>query len=195
MKYLLRAYEGRLSKFVFALRDWAHCNQLTELPTALMLEDFISERFGPQHHLSSLFRFALCGHEKVHDLPDNVQPVSFDPEQSYQLGSHVHVLSDLHDCQFLIDLIKQDSNGPCLLDESETGERSTYLVSATAESTIGYRIDPGLETMLCFFTEPRSCTEVTDLLREITGVSQLDGSYFAPLVNAGILVAHDQPTS
>jgi hypothetical protein len=160
-----------------------------------MLEDFVSEQFGSQHHLSSLFRFALCSHKKAHDLPANTEAGSFDPEQSYQLGSHVHVLSDLHDCQFLIDRIKQDSDGTCLLDESEAGERGTYLVSTTAESTTAYCIDPGLEAMLGFFAEPRSCTEVTDLIREITGVRQFDGSYFAPLVNAGILVAHDQPVS
>ena len=195
LKYLLRAYDGRLSKLIFTLRDWANRNQRTELPTALMLEDFVSDQFGSQHHLSSLFRFALCSHKKVHDLPANTQTGSFDPEQSYQLGSHVHVLSDLHDCQFLIDRIKQDSNGHRLLDESETGERGTYLVNATAESAIGYRIDPGLEAMLDFFAEPRSCTEVTDLIREITGVRQLDDNYFAPLVNAGILVAPDRPAS
>jgi hypothetical protein len=47
--------------------------------------------------------------------------------------------------------------------------------------------------MLDFFAEPRSCTEVTDLIREISGVTQLDANYFAPLVNAGILVTHQQP--
>jgi hypothetical protein len=196
MNYLLRAYEGQLSKLIFALRDWAHCNQRMELPTALMLEEFVSERFGPQHHLSSLVRFALCNHKEAphQDLPANAQSVSFDPEQSYQLGPHVHVLSDLHDCQFLLDRIKQNSNGPCLLDESETGGRGTYLVSITTETTINYRIDPGLEALLDFFVEPRSCTEVTDLIREMTGVGQLDGNYFAPLVNAGILVPQDHKT-
>jgi hypothetical protein len=102
-------------------------------------------------------------------------------------------MTNLHDCRFLIDRIKQNSNGR-LLDESETGVRSTYVVSATAENTINYRIDPGLEAMLGFFSEPHTCTEVTALIRELTGVCQLDGSYFAPLVNAGILVAHDRPT-
>ncbi len=190
MKYLLRAYDGRLSKLILELRDWAS----TELPTAQMLEDFVIERFGPQHHLSSLFRFALCGDKRDphHDLPANTQAVSFDPQQCYRLGSHVHVLSDLHDCEFLLDRIKQDSDGRRLLDEAETGARGTYLVSITVDTTIGYRVDPGLEAMLDFFAEPRSCTEVSDLICEITGVSQLDGSYFAPLVNAGILVAHDR---
>jgi hypothetical protein len=196
MKYLLRAYEGQLSKLIFALRDWADRKQHSELPTARMLEDFVREQFGPQHHLSSLFRFALCSHQSAphHDLPPNIQPGSFDPEQTYQLGSHVHVLSDLHDCCFLIDQIRQNSNGR-LLDESETGVRSTYLVSATAENTINYPVDPGLEAMLGFFAEPRTCTEVTDLIRELTGVSQLDRSYFAPLIDAGILVAHEGSAS
>jgi len=64
-------------------------------------------------------------------------------------------------------------------------------MSVTAESATGYQIDVGLETMLSFFAQPRSCSEVTDLIRELTGVPRIDGNYFAPLVTAGILVAQD----
>jgi hypothetical protein len=104
------------------------------------------------------------------------------------------VLADLHDCQFLIDRIKEDADG-FLLEDSDTGARSTYLVSVTNERRISCQIDPGLEAMLMLFAEPHTCTEVTDFIRKVSGVSQLDSSYFAPLVDAGILVAHATPTS
>ena len=197
LKYLLRAYQGRLSELVFELLDWSRLNRRTELPTPQMLEDFVGERFGSQHHLSSLFRFALCSHKDVphHDLPPSVPPGSFDPTQPYRLGSHVHVLSDVHDCQVLIDRIKQDPKGISLLDESDAGVRGTYLVSVTEESKINYRIDSGLEAMLGCFVQPHTCAEVTSLIREVTGVAQMDASYFAPLVEAGVLVAANRPTS
>jgi hypothetical protein len=49
--------------------------------------------------------------------------------------------------------------------------------------------------MLGFFAEPRSCSEVSDLVQEISGLPGIDASYFAPLVNAGILVAHAHATT
>jgi radical SAM superfamily enzyme YgiQ (UPF0313 family) len=196
MKYLLRAYEGRLSNLVFTLRDWANCSGRTDLPSVQMLEDFMSERFGPKHHVTSLVRFALCGHktQRYNDLPGKVRPNSFDPEQIYKIGSHVHVLPDLHDCMFLIDQINRDPNGSCLLDESDTGDRGTYIVGATAESISGYNVDPDLEAMLAFFAEPHSCSEVTDLICKIGDVPQFDASFFEPLVNAGILVTAEEQT-
>jgi hypothetical protein len=195
-KYLLRAYDGQLSQFVFALRSWANSNRPEELPGAQMLEDFIAERFGPQHHLTSLFRFALCSHKELpnHNLPANLVKGLYDPKQLYQLGSHVHVLADLHDCQFLIGRIKEDA-GRLLLEDTDTGSRSTYLVSVSGDRRMSYQIDPGLEAMLTLFAEPHTCTEVTNFIRKVSGVSQLDSSYFAPLVDAGILVAHSAPTS
>jgi hypothetical protein len=191
VKYLLRAYEGKLSKLVFAVRDWAGGKGSERLPDAQMIEDFVSATFGPRHHLTSLFRFALCSHKKSSSHGGEVDAqTSFDPDQLYTIGSHVQVLSDLHDCDRLIERIKQDPDAKDLLDETETGERTCYLISLRQETAVGYQIDVGLEAMLTLFAEPRSCSEVTELVQEISGVPQIDGDYFAPLVSAGILVAH-----
>jgi radical SAM superfamily enzyme YgiQ (UPF0313 family) len=196
LKYLLRAYEGRLSNLVFAIREWAHRKELSGLPDARMIEDFITKRFGRQHHLNSLFRFALCIHQTRSNQVARIDSEGpFDPDQLYEIGSNVQVLSDLHDCQRLINRIKQDPEARQLLDESETGERTTYLMSVTEETAIGYEMDEGLKAMLSFFNQPRSCSEVTDLVREISGVPDLDGQYFAPLVSVGILVAHESSPS
>lgn len=193
LKYVLRVYEGRLSNLVSAIRDWAGSTGRASLPDARMIEDFVSETFGPRHHLTSLFRFALCCHRSSR-VEAATGAISFSPNQLYRIGAHVQVLSDLHDCELLIERIKQNSDAQGLLDESETGELGSYLMSVTAESAIGYQIDPGLETMLSFFAQPRSCSEVTDLISELSDMPRIEGDYFAPLVTAGILVA-DQPGS
>jgi radical SAM superfamily enzyme YgiQ (UPF0313 family) len=196
VKYLLRAYEGRLSKLVFGLRDWATRNGSERLPDAQMIEDFVSETFGPRHHLTSLFRFALCSYKVPASFVGEPEvQTSFDPDQLYTIGSHVQVLSDLHDCDRLIERIEQEPDAEHLLDEAETGERTCYLISLNQATAVGYQIDVGLEAMLSLFAEPRSCSEVTELVQEISGVPQIDGDYFAPLVNAGILVAHESSHS
>jgi hypothetical protein len=192
VKYLLRAYEGKLSKLVFAVRDWAGRKESDRLPDAQMIEEFVSETFGPRHHLTSLFRFALCGHKTSSSFIGNVgAQTSFDPDQLYTVGPHVQVLSDLHDCDRLIERITQDPDAEHLLDEAETGERTCYVISLNQETAVGYQIDVGLEAMLTLFAEPRSCSEVTELVQEISGVPQIAGDYFAPLVSAGILVAYE----
>lgn len=195
-RYLLRAYEGRLSNFVFAVSEWAERKGYVNLPDARMILDFVSERFGSQHHLSSLFRFALCGQQSGESTIElESANGAFDPDQLYTIGSHVQILPGLHVCESLIERIKQEREGQELLDESEIGERATYLVSVAHETAVRYQVDPGVEALLSFFNEPRSCAEVTELVRDIADVPEIDSSFFAPLVSAGILVAHGNTPS
>jgi radical SAM superfamily enzyme YgiQ (UPF0313 family) len=197
LKYILRAYDGQLSRLVFALRLWADSNGRGNRPDADMIEDYVSATFGQRHHLTSLFRYALCANGAGGEprlLTESRSP-AFDPHQFYQLSSHIRVLSDMHDCELLIERIRRDPEDSRLLDESEAGERSVYLMSVADGTATAYQIDPGVEAMLGFFAEPRSCSEVSDLVQKISGLPQIDASYFAPLVNAGILVAHAHATT
>lgn len=191
LRYLLRVYNGRLSALIFALRSWAESQGRSTKPDAALVKDYISDKFGPGHHLTSLFRYTLCtngGQDAVLKRPSS----AFDPDQLYQLGSHVRVLPNLHDIDLLIERIENDPNGSELLNESETGERGLYLLSISDGPTKSYQLDADVEAMLEFFIQPRSCSEVGRLVRELSGVSQFDASYFAPLVSAGILVASGQ---
>jgi radical SAM superfamily enzyme YgiQ (UPF0313 family) len=198
LKYTLRAYDGQLSRLIFALRHWAESNGRKLRPDAALVEEYISDTFGARHHLTSLFRYALCANESSpteHVSRKGSQPTAFDPHQPYQCGSHIRVLPDLHDCERLVELISHDADGSRLLDESEAGERGVYLMSVAGGAAEGYRIDPGVEVMLGLFEHPRSCSEVAELLREIGGVPRIGASYFEPLVDAGILVASPHTTA
>jgi hypothetical protein len=53
---------------------------------------------------------------------------------------------------------------------------------------IAYRIEPDLQALLRLFEQPRSCREVTDFVAEVSGVDSLSSSYFAPFIDAGILM-------
>lgn len=197
LRYILRAYNGQLSRLVFALRLWAENKERGDRPDAALVEDYVSATFGSRHHLTSLFRYALCAHaagqEEQNALAES-QSATFDPHQLYQRGSHILVLSDLHDCEFLIERISHDGNGSRLLDESETGERGVYLMRISGGVAESYRIDPGVEVLLGFFAEPRSCNEVARLVHQISGVPRIDASYFEPLIEARILVASPPAT-
>jgi radical SAM superfamily enzyme YgiQ (UPF0313 family) len=185
LKYLLRAFDQKLSRVVFAMFDWAEHSGRTALPDAEFIEQFIRARFGPHHHLTSLTCFAL----RLPSGPTReTGAAAFDPDQQYQLGAGVCLLTDMHDCEALLERIRQDSTGLRLFDESDIPERVTYALTGADESAIAYRIDSDLQALLSLFDPPRSCREVADLMAEVTGVEGIASSYFAPFIDAGILV-------
>jgi len=115
-----------------------------------------------------------------------VAAAAFDPDQQYQLDANVRLLNDMHDCEALIERIRQDSTGAGLFAESELSDRVTYVLTSSATT---YRIDPDLQALLSLFEQPRSCREVTDLVAEVSGMDGLSTSYFAPFIDAGILIS------
>ena len=197
LKYLLRVFGGQLSKLMFALRSWAASYGRATRPDADLIQAYISATFGPRHHLTSLFRYALCINGKEIECCSFHTPVpgGFESDQAYQLGPHVRVLSEIHDFEFLMDQIGKLPEDSRLLDESQTGDLVSYLISFSSAGVTGYRIDPGLEVMLEFFNPPRSCSEVAGLVQVLSGERGIDASYFAPLVEAGILVAQTNAVS
>lgn len=198
LRYMLRVYGGQLSKLVSSLRTWADskggaARTGPDRPDGDLVQAYVSDRFGPNHHLTSLFRYLLCargsvGEQRFTKSPES-QTTDFDSHRPYKLGSHVRILSNLHDCGLLIERIEGDPDGSHLLDESETGERGTCLMNISEETATAYQVDAGVEAMLGFFAEPRSCREVAQLICEVGGAPLIEASYFAPLVYAGILVA------
>lgn len=208
LRYALRAYGGRLSELVFDLRRWAESRGPLAPPGPSLIESYFGERFGPRHHLTSLLRYALCvdaarrescgGPEsprqsegRSHRRSDG--PPDCDPDRPYRLGARVRVLTDLHDCDSLLERIAREPEGTRLLEESEAGEAGSCVVNASGPAVECYRVDAGVEAMLDLFARPRSCEEAAQLLRALSGESKITADYFAPLVDAGILVAceHD----
>ncbi|HEU4390018.1 MAG TPA: radical SAM protein [Blastocatellia bacterium] len=192
LNYALRYFSGQLSKLVFAMRAWAESIGCDRQPDAELIEAYVSAAFGRRHHLTSLFRYALTTSE-VRGCTTRVDracvdpPAPFDPHRRYQLGSHVRLLPELHDCSRLIELVRRENN-QSVLDDSQTGELGVYLMSAEDGTATAYRIDSGVEAMLDFFAEPRSCSEVADIINGIAASNHIDSSYFEPLVQSGILV-------
>src|SRR5262249_23604728 len=122
LKYVLRAYEGRLSKLVLALRSWARQIGHSTPPDARLVADYISATFGPRHHVTSLTRYALSVNAKqqmsrpqIGHLIEESQPANFDPRQRYAPGSQFSVLSNMHDYNSVLRRIQAAPNETCLL--------------------------------------------------------------------------------
>jgi radical SAM superfamily enzyme YgiQ (UPF0313 family) len=186
LKYLLRAYEDRLSKLIFALRSWAHSIQ----PSAEMVETYFRETFGDRDHLTSLIRYTLCvnGRQNYSRASDESCSFSFDPDQPYVLSSDFHVLHEIHDFDFLLSRIQTMTGDARLLEPSEVGELGICFVSFANDVATTCRIDTDIEAVLDLFVPARSCSQVAGLIHDLGWDDRIDASYFAPFVEAGILV-------
>lgn len=193
LTYMLRAYGGQLSKLVFAIRSWAESEAGSNRPDGDLIQAYMTATFGPLHHLTSLFRYFLCASapesQQLRGESHTAFDAQFDPHQPYQLGTHIRVLTNIHDCGLLIGQIEKHRGTLYLMEESETGETGTCLMSISEESAISYQVESGTEALLELFTEPRSCSEVATLINEVSKTSRIESTYFAPLVQVGILVS------
>jgi hypothetical protein len=158
-----------------------------------MVESYFRETFGDGDHLTSLIRYTLCVNGRQNSrASDESRSSSFDPNQPYKLGSDFHVLPQLHDFDFLLSRIQTVTDEERLLDASEAGELGMCFVSFANDVATTCRIDSGVEAVLDLFVPARSCTQVAGLIQDLGWSHRIDASYFAPFVEAGILVVADR---
>lgn len=187
LRYVLRAYDGRLSRLVDALWQWAGEHGRRERPDSALVEAYVTETFGPEHHVTSLFRLALAPAGPRRPAGD----APLHPERRYRLGPHVRVLSGIHNCGHLLDRIERDPDGTWLIDESEAGEVGAYLIVHAEPTLAHYWIDAGVEAIVTLFDQSRSCREVMELMSAAVGEAALDVALFEQLISMGVLVPAD----
>lgn len=190
VQYLLRAHDGRLSTLVADLRRFADAHRPGRAPDAETLDAYIRETFGPAHHMTSLFRYALRATSRnadgVHTARD--RSARFDPDVDYELSPDVEILADMHDCRLLIERINGLGASSRLLDDAEAGDRAVCLIAFSAGTATCYRMDPGAEPIIRLFEQRRSCRDVIELLSEAAGLDAMDDRFFEDLARAGIIV-------
>jgi radical SAM superfamily enzyme YgiQ (UPF0313 family) len=189
LRYLLRAYDGRLSELARHMRSFADRRFPDRPPEAAMLEAFVSETYGADHHLTSLVRFALQVNEGggERNMPADTPPPVLDPAASYRLSPTVRLLADIHDCEALLARIAEDSAGTELLAESEAGGRGICLFARNGRTVTPHRIDPGVAAVLSLFEQPRRVSDVARAVCDATGIAELPSEFFADLVRARII--------
>ncbi|MFC5742365.1 B12-binding domain-containing radical SAM protein [Dyella tabacisoli] len=200
--YTLRRFEGRLSSFVAAFRAFA-ARKTPRLsparrPDGTLLADFIAERFGPHHYLTSVFRLGLALHDMStvpgHDTPAVSAP-TFSPQQTFVLSERVRILPDLHDCENWLSRIRNCTDSADILEGDDDEERFTYVLHFGQAKPASYRVDNGIGVILGLFNQPQRCDSVSEMIRAIAGGTPMDPNFFRELVETGILVEPPHPLS
>jgi hypothetical protein len=196
LTYVQRYYDNRLSQLVARIREWATENASSRVLNDELLLDFFAGEFGPNHHVTSLARYALCTRRaREPETTLSVEPLpkanAFDLDQRYQLGPRTFLLKDIHNCNVLLDQIRNAADNHAPLDDRDTGERECYLVIGSGGKDgvfRNYAIDTAAYTILSLFEKPRSLHHVSLALAELTDGIQVDRHFFEGLIRIGALV-------
>jgi radical SAM superfamily enzyme YgiQ (UPF0313 family) len=191
LSYSLKFFERRLSALVGAFRGWVQAQRPGATVTTELVLDFISERFGPRHHLTSLYRFGLAVNLLMNSLlgepAGEFKAAHFNPRRRYRLNPQSHVFVDLHDCGRLLELIRRQPKEAGPLEFAAAGEPACYLSIVEDGVASNYEIDPGVGNILALFKRPSSIRAVTGFLRQAVPDAPIRESWFKELVDIGAL--------
>jgi radical SAM superfamily enzyme YgiQ (UPF0313 family) len=192
LSYTLKFFEGRLSALVEAFRCWAQTRRGVAAVSGELVLQFFSSRFGPRHHLTSLYRFGLSVNLLANSLPGEsaaeFKALNFNPRRRYKLNPRSHLFMDLHDCGKLLELIRRIPEGSGPLDASAVGELGCYLSIVENGVATHYGIDRGVDSILSLFEQPSSIQAVTGFLRHAVPDAAVSDSWFRELVDIGALI-------
>ena len=178
--YLLCAFEGRLSRFMGEAFTWRmRTGSERSNVTADDIQAFLAARFGGDHHLVSLFRYAraLVAIQKPAGAADaeRSDPAIGDPRDvAMAMGRGVAMLRRIHDCAALLGQIRKAPDGPPLTRSAAGGRQNMLLVrrpaakrdTADDDAVSMYLIDENTAELLAHFEDPKSywqcCREIAD---------------------------------
>jgi len=164
MRYLLNAYDGRLSLLVEAARCWREAANPMLAPTEPeFLAAFAASRFGAGHHLHSLLRYAAAVHRVriAAKRAATASPAKPRRDAGFKLSRGSAVLNDIHDCAALTAKLDGCTS---LLDDAQAGVRTALLIKADAatDEIATYRIDGTTASLLQLFTGPKAYAQFRD---------------------------------
>jgi radical SAM superfamily enzyme YgiQ (UPF0313 family) len=192
LSYTLKFFDGRMSALVDAFRCWVQARHGDAAVTTKLILAFFSARFGPRHHLTSLYRFGLSVNLPTNSPLDQsgaeFKALNFNPRRRYRLNPRSHLFVDLHDCSRLLELIRRipEASGP--LEASAVGELGCYLSIVADGVATHYGIDRGVDSILALFEQPSSIQAVTGFLRHAVPETPVSDSWFKELVDIGALI-------
>lgn len=193
LSYLLRFYQGRLSRLIADLEEWALQNHPKESMGPKLALEFVSDTLGSGHHVTSLFRYGMqigmlaANHSAAQAVTADSEP-QFDPERTYCLSPRILLFTELHDCTGLLERIRSLPRDAAPIDDFDAGERCCYIVTLDGSNVTHYLIDPGVEGILSLFHVPRSISEVSTFLHQISPAAPSEDNFFRQLVEIGALV-------
>jgi hypothetical protein len=197
LRYALTWYEGSFARMVGDLRAWREQRQAQERLTVEETLEYFAERYGPDHHLTSLFRYALAGDSErpLAPAPKRRTPVEFQPDQPLQLSNNAHLLQGIHNCVELLERLPAALDSAEPLPEDEVGALRDYLiirVPSKSGRVENYEVDATTRAVLSMFQSPRSYRDVNAALEPYAGAEALDAEFCEQLLRIGALTTADQ---
>jgi radical SAM superfamily enzyme YgiQ (UPF0313 family) len=195
LAYTLRFYENRFSRLIEHIWQWSRQRpgEIHEI-TCEFVVDFFRDNFV-NHHLSSLFRYALLTeHSRKFSNKNGVDraTVSLDHDQLYQLSPAAFLFKNIHDCAALIERIEtnKSTGSITVLRDDEVGERGNYLVISKGSvdgEMDNYELDPAGFVVASLFEQPRSYRQLCASLKPYIGEEEPDREFFKDLIALGVL--------
>lgn len=187
--YSLRFFDHSLARLIGEFRAWCRASEVEHAPSAQSLLGFLASRFGPTHHLVSLYRYGLL--VKPAPSPATLSAYAtdpFDPDRPYELPGHGSILRDSHDCITLLERARALPPGAPGLDDADAGPRASYFVAVAGDRATHYMIDDDLAEVLCLFACARTANEVGALVQPPRTGEAAETALFRQLVALGMLV-------
>ena len=159
VRYLLRAFDDRLSTLIAAVDDWRQSRGLgaSSISSEFMIA-FATAQFGVHHHIVSLLRYAVTIN-RVRLAAKSCREVGPVPRRgaTLQQGRRSEILPDIHDCPALLAAIDRQPPG-ALLDELRTSPLGFLLVKADVgmDEIATFKLDRSIAALLCKFERPKT---------------------------------------
>jgi len=163
VRYWLRAFDGRLSVLFNAADAWRRDQNLPPAPIDLdFFVSFAGARFGREHHLVSLLRYAEAVHRvRLAARQPDTRRGGLRRGAELRLARCSEILFDIHDCpSTLVRIAKAPED--TLLDDDASLERTNLLVKIDPASNdiAAYLLDRAAASLLGAFQQPKRYAEL-----------------------------------
>ena len=197
LHYLLRAFDGRLSRFLNDAYLWHSETEPEEAVASVeIIARFMAARFGKGSHLASLLRYVEAIHKvqkagPVRDIMDGPDLVS-SRDAILGLSASVVIVKAMHDCPALLKRIAAHPR-ESLIKEELTGPVANYLLVGCSQSKSSrnsvdmYEISSETSGLLETFKEPTSYWRYCFGLSEREGLKMPAWEDIQRLLRMGIL--------
>lgn len=174
LAHLLTYYDGRLSRLMAAISEWAERNGSGSVNESLVSE-FIGDTWGRSHYLTSLTRYLIATNHLPKKQPQatrahlSSKEARIDPHHHYVLNSRAALLRNIHNCPEILRILATDRlRGINASEDSlltRRGHFLIFLVDGPAATVRNFALDEATADLLEFLSTCRSYADCRTFIR------------------------------
>jgi radical SAM superfamily enzyme YgiQ (UPF0313 family) len=196
LREILREYDGKLSLFIERVDEWLAQSGRGSISDQHLV-DYMVERWGAAHYLSSLVRFMLAAQQlrKLLVSEENRNTalivdsrLRFLRMTRYRLSRAAAILRDMHDCPELLSrLATHQGVGDFPPGLATLGHYLIYIDDPSGKAIRTFLIDDNTARLLTFLTRERSYSDCRKYFSRSSAGNKALQRLFRKLVEDGIL--------